>query len=578
MQAMRNLKVGILLVVAMAVTQFGIGQTKKKLTLKKPNLRIGEKIGGMAGNLMTAKTTELSNTAPIVSLIVGVYNPDAKTSEARYFPKGTQEGDHLMYCTFMKQEGMGMLKVSGQISCDEDSMEYVGVGSYGVNFSRPIEGTKTINIKSESGQTARIAVDPIPEVEILDINGDWGMPVLDLNDDFTIRITHPEGSDGTTIKVGLLTDVAGARAWNYFADFKATGDRITIPKEAFSNLEINGKLGAGQVNKGLNYIVVLREKVIEYHEEKGDKVSGDCARVKIQVKAYGTKPVIVKGKQEEGVLTEIKFSGRVRNKYAFSIYKPNARTGIPLSRASNFGLASLTVNGRTYRKETKSGEHTYTSMGTRYTKTWTVTTTYKFPQLPDSHWEQVMDDFYNSWTDVLQTKYNVSHVPIEAITNNPVYQQSFTASDLNTATKVSKSYRYTKRVSPGHLGSVLTSLSAEGVTGLMGQSKLDGLVSLEINFDIGANKDKKIVLLPTVKFSVRGIDETKNNRQGVYAEGFITLKEGVPFSSEAVLANPKALSEVLNIEELMASISIMLDELRKKEVEMGYDKIWSIGE
>jgi len=74
------------------------------------------------------------------------------------------------------------------------------------------------------------------------------------------------------------------------------------------------------------------------------------------------------------------------------------------------------------------------------------------------------------------------------------------------------------------------------------------------------------------------VDETKNNKRGVYAEGFITLSEGVPYNEEHLKSNPDYLSEVLNMNELMESISYMLDALRKKEVEMGYDKIWSIGE
>ncbi|UTW63950.1 hypothetical protein KFE98_07370 [bacterium SCSIO 12741] len=551
---------------------------KKKLTIKKPNLRIGEKIGNLAGNMMTAKTDDLGATAPIVTLIMGVYPVETKTSESKYFPKNTREGDHLVYTTFMKSEGMGMYKILGNVSCEGDSLDYVGVGSYGLNFDKPVEGPKKVDITTETGGKATVTVEPIPEVEILEINGDPTMPILDLNEDFTLKISHPEGAEGTTIKVGLLTDVAGARAWNYFADFKATDKVITIPKESFSSLEINGKLGAGQVNKGLNYLVVLRQKITEYGETTPEQASGDCGKVKIQVQAYGAKPVIVKGKQEEGVITELKFSGRARKKYAYSIYKPNARTGIPFSRASNFGLASLTINGRTYKKESKSGTNTWTVGDTRYTQTWTRTTTYEFPQLPDEYWETAMESFYQSWEKMMAEKFSIKHVPVETITSDPVYTEFFPITEQNTKTRISKNYKNTKRVSPESLREIMKTLNDDSFGELMKSTRVDGMVSLEINFDIGANRDNNIVLLPKVKFSIQGIDETKENRRGVYAEGFITLSTGVPFSSEALEGNPEYLSHILNLEELMASISYMFDALRQKEVEMGYDKIWNIGE
>jgi len=473
---------------------------KKETETKKPNLRIGEKLGGLAGNMMTAKTSDLGTTAPIVSLIIGVYPLETKTSEVNYFPKGTREGDHMLSVTFMKNEGMGLLKILGSVSCENDSLEYVGVGSYTKTFNRPVTSAKKVEITTETGQKATVMVEPIPEIEIIEINGDPTMPILDLNEDFTIKISNPPGSEGTIVKVGLLTDVAGARAWNYFADFKSTDKVINIPKESFSSLEINGKLGAGQVKKGLNYLVVTREKITEYGNTTPEQVSGDCPKVKIQVRAFGSKPVIVKGRQEEGVITELKFSGRAKNKYAYSIYKPNARTGIPFSRASNFGLASLTINGRTYKKETNSGTSSWSVGNTRYTQSWTTTTTYKFPQLPDSYWENVMDKFYKSWEQTMSEKFSINHIPVDKVTSSAVYNQFFTVSEQNTSTLITKSYLNTKRVNPESFNEVLAGLNDDSFRNLMTNTNVDGLVSLEINFDIGANKDGKVVLLPKIKF------------------------------------------------------------------------------
>lgn len=550
---------------------------------QKMKLRLGEKIGGLAGNLMTAKTTDLSLTSPIITLIVGVYDPETGTSEAKYFPEGTQEGDHIISATFMKNEGVGLYKVDGSITCDGEEMAYVGLGSNVYRFEKPVAKSQKVTVVTSTGDIASFEVDYIPEIEILEINGDPTLPIIDLKEDLRIKFTHPAGSEGTTVKVGLLTDIMGARAWNYFADFKSTDQEVLIPKESLSNLEINGALNAGQVNKGMTQIVVIREKIVEQSQAREGQIKGNCVNAKLQTQAYSSKPVIVKGRQENGVISQLKFSGRHKNKYAYSIYKPNARTGIPFSRAQQFGLASLSISGSTYKKETNSGSNSWSIGNTKYTQTWTRTTTYEFPQLPDKHWEIAMDQFYIKFEKMFNQKLNIPFVAVETITSSEMYKGMFPVDDINTAKKIRKSYKNTSKIEPSKFGDILKNLSSSqtGETktaNLMTATKTDGLVTVAIDFEIGADKDDKIVLLPKVTFSIKGMDETKGNREGTYADGFITLSTGVPYSEELVKKNPNYLVEVLNIDQLIDCISFMITSLKAKEVEMGYDKIWSIGE
>ena len=226
-----------------------------------------------------------------------------------------------------------------------------------------------MNIKTETGGEASFKVDPVPGVEIISINGDNTFPIVDLTEDLKIKFTHPAGAEGTNVKVGLLTDVAGARAWNFFAEFKSTSEEVTIPKESFSNLEISGKMNAGQVNRGLTYMVVMREKITEQSELPEGAITGDVSGVTFKAQSYGTKGVLVKGKQENGVIAEVKFAGRIKDELSYSIAKPNATKGIPFSRASRFGLVSLSIDGKTYKKETESGTGTHSSGGSIYTTT-----------------------------------------------------------------------------------------------------------------------------------------------------------------------------------------------------------------
>ena len=273
----------------------------------------------------------------------------------------------------------------------------------------------------------------------------------------------------------------------------------------------------------------------------------------------------------------------IKKTLGYEVHKPNARTGLPFSRASNFGLLSMTINGKTYKKESESGSSSYTMGNTRYTSSWTTTTTYEFPQLPDSYWDTMMENFYQKMTAYFKNQMSVDFVPVEKITSAPGYESLFVDAEVNTEKKISRTYKNTKRASPGSVGEIFRNLSSSkssenGATNMMNSAGVDGLVTVEINFDIGANRDDKVVLLPTVKFNITGIDETKGNRQGTYANGYISYRDGIPFNGDLAKSDPSYLSTILNIDNIISCMAYMLDNLKAKEVEMGYDEIWSIGE
>lgn len=576
-------KTVLIVSIILGISVQGFSQEKKKKKFNIPEIKLREKLGGLTGSLMTGKAEDLSLTAPTISLISGMYDPATKTSESKYFPEGSQEGSHAMFITFMKNEGMGMLKIEGEVQCEKEEMEYVGMGSYGKLFDTPLSSSKTINITTVTGDKASFTLEPVPEIEIISINGDEIFPILDLKEDFKIKVSHPEGSEGTTIRIGLISGVAGATAVNNFAEFKATGNEVTIPKESFSNMEYSGKLGTGQFEKGLTYLVVTREKITENSAIKPENLSGNTGKVKFKSVAYGSRQVVVKGRQENGIITEVKFSGRYKDKLAYSIYKPNATKGIPLSRASKFGLASLSISGETFRQETSSGSSSYTSLGTRYTKTWSRTTTYEFPQLPENHWEAAMGAFYKTFESSLGSNFSISFIDVDKLTANKNYGAFFSGNEYLNKKGISKSYRNTMFTTPTSFYELWanrsSSQSAENPSlMLMKELELDGLVSIQISFDIGADKDDKIVLIPKVNFSVKGVDETRNYAQGTYAEGYITYKVGIPYNENRIKTDPTYLAEILNVEEIMANITFMLQALQEKEQELGFDKIWSIGE
>lgn len=556
---------------------------KKKFKLEKPKLNVREKLGDITGNLMTSKTADISVTAPMVTLITGIYSKDTKTSESKYFPDDSQEGDHMMAITFMKNDGFGMYKIEGEVSVDGTQAEYPGLGSYMYNFDKPVDGPKTMKVKTESGQEASFTIEPLPTIEILSINGDNTFPIIDLKEDLKIKFTHPEGAEGTNVKVGLLTDVAGARAWNFFAEFKSTADEVTIPSESFSNLEISGQLNAGQVNRGTTYLVVMRERVIQESELKEGQVTGPVQGTVLKAQSYGVKGVLVKGKQENGVIAEVKFAGRIKDELSYAISKPNATKGIPFSKASRFGLVSMSIDGKTFKKETESGSNTYYSGGSQYTATWTRTTTYTFPQLPNGHWDAVMDAFYQKFTAMSESDLSVEYIPVDSVTGSPKYQGFYALQEQNSSEEIKRTYKNTLSLTPINFGQFWANRSSSQ-TGdtpdmlLMKDLNVDGLVSLNITFDVGANENDQVVLLPKVSFSIKGRDETRDNKSGTYADGFIQFQRGVPFSEEKLKNDPNYLVEVLNIDEMVAGIRYMIQALIVKEKELGFEEIWSIGQ
>jgi len=554
----------------------GATNTKKK--------GLGEKIGNFAGSLLTAKTDRLDNVAPTITITSGLYDMRTKTSETKYFPEGTCEGEYAIGVSFFKNEGSGLLNLKdGEVLCDGKPMEYVGLGSYLMMFPEPFTEPKKLEIKAANGDQASFIVKPIPEIEIVSINGDRTLPIIDLDEDVTVEYFNPPGADSTTVTASMLTDIMGVRAFNKFADFPAAKTKVTIPKQAFSNLEVSGKMNAGNLNKGENYFLLERVVRTENSQLGPEQKRGKIPNATLVAKAYSSWPVIVKGKQDEGVITQLNFSGKFTDdRIGFEVYKPNARTGIPFSNGSKFGLVSLTLNGRLYHKESKSSTSQWTVGNTRYTQTTTITTILEFPQLPDEQWDNMLAAVYMGVKALFSDKFNIGFVDVDQITSRPQYNKLFTDDEINTYTKISRTYEGTKRSTPKRLselfGNLSSSQSAESPMNMMMQEAgVDGLLSMDINLDIAADSKNHVVLLPSINFSIIGRDETKGNRNGTYAQGTIRFRKGVPFNETAVRSDPYSLVKVCSVDKMVECLEYMLTSLRNKEIAMGYEKIWNIG-
>jgi hypothetical protein len=266
----------------------------------------------------------------------------------------------------------------------------------------------------------------------------------------------------------------------------------------------------------------------------------------------------------------------------FDFYKPNATLGIPLSQATAFGLTSFTLDGKTFKEESFSSSSTSYGIGGTVTTRTTITTyTYEFPQLPDEHWDYLMEVFYASVTKLLKDKYSVNFVPVEDITATTQYGTLFKAEAANTKYVIKKSYKNTLRSSPQSLSEMLGSVSSNNtsnvpVVNMMKEVNVDGLLNMSLKLTVGGDKDKKIVLSPELRITIVGRDENNNSKQGTYLIGMITAP-GVPFNSEVVKKDKQALVAACSIPQILEALDKALATMKVKEVEFGYDKIWSIG-
>ena len=100
---------------------------------------------------------------------------------------------------------------------------------------------------------------------------------------------------------------------------------------------------------------------------------------------------------------------------------------------------------------------------------------------------------------------------------------------------------------------------------------------MPFSFQVAGNSDGNVILIPSLKLSIIGRDETNNNKQGSYASAYIVNTIGNPFNGDLIRTNPDALAQACSTDEMMAALMDGIRNLRLKEVELGYDKIWNIG-
>jgi hypothetical protein len=548
---------------------------------KKKGLNLGERIGKMTGDLLTSKTADLKLVVAKPTYYSGVFPLNVGTTESKLMPVTTIEGDHVVSVSFFKNEGAGLYKILGDVTCNGEPMNYLGLGSYTHSSSTPYSEGPKIEITTETGDKASFVLAPIPEIKLLKVNGETSLPLVDVSEDLDIEIFNPEGAEKTRIKVSLLADAMGVRVFNHFADFEsgpAGVRKIKIPKSALANPETAGQLNVGNYNKGENMLLLERMLITENDKLSSAQQKGNIHSAELKYVSCASMPVIVKGKQEGGLNFGLRVTGYAPNtSFGFDFSKPNATTGIPLSLGSKFGLSSLTLEGTTFKQTSTSS----TSYGYNCTRTTITTYTYQFPQLPNEHWDYVMETLYTAVTKMFKEKYKIDFVPVEKVVGTSQYQTLFPAPEKNTKSVIETSYKNTLRTNAERISEILGSVSSNQTTdvpivNMMKEADVDGLVSMHLTLTVGGNKAGQVILSPRLNIGISGRDESNKSKQGTYVVGLLS-GSGMPFNGDEVKKDKRALVNAINIPELIQALDYAMATTRKKEIEFGYDAIWTIG-
>lgn len=525
--------------------------------------------GKLAVNMMTQSTSDLSNSAIVAYYTTNLYPATTRTYEATYDAKLWGEGSSQVMFNVLKRSGVGMYKIDGTVKMNDVAVPNVMAGNYGLLLPPADKEPRRVNIQTSTGKTAAFTIAPTLPVSIKSINGKADGATVNLNEDMTIELDNPRGSEGTMLSVKLIMDVLGVRSF-VETIVARSANRIVVPKEAFANALVTASAGGFvSFNKGPNTVLVER------FATNLDQIDGLGAIQRVS-RAWSSKPVTVTG--DAGNKTGIKVEGTFgegADKFTYSAAKPAAFTGIPFAKGKTFGLASFSIRGTIFSQKSTSSSSTTGNV----TTTTTTTTTLAFPQLPDSYWNNLLETMYGDFIKTLRSEYKIEMVPVERVTAARAYASLEVPSETNTSVKVARNYKGTKTLIPTSMSGLLGSVSStfahdRPIDRLLREAGVDGLISVTIDFQISTDAGGKIVLNPVMSYR---FDGPVNGYFASTSYGYGAVQgQGAPFNREAVEKDPNSLTRVLKKDLLMGAFKKMLHDLQAVEDKEGYTRIWAL--
>lgn len=537
-------------------------------------------LGTIAAKLMTQKTDDLENVAVTVRYMQNLYTPATKTTEATYLPEFWKEGSNAIIVNFLKRKGVGMYYIDGTVTIDGEVVPHITNGAYVKAIDTSDKSVKKVVIETTKGQRVEYEIGPIQPVSILSLNGvkrsdllDASKPVveIDLQKDFELELSNPKGSADSDIKISMIGDIMGVRAFTEVAVIKA-GNKLIIPSAIFNN-----PAGSLLPNMGDNYIQIERFKLND------KQVSGVGATQAISI-SWDVLPVKLVGTQEKTAFGVSKNIGvqvkkeieTPRGKMDIDFSKPNAFLGRPFSSGKKFAVVSFTLRATKLQQQKVSSSES-TSGNVKTTTTTTATRT--FPKLPDAYWDDLVEKLYKDVESVLLSTYDMKLIPIEKVLQSPSYQLLDPVPDELTVVEVSKSYKGTKYLLPTNITSILNNVSSTFASDrpdarLIRELGVDGIIAVTVDLSMPW---EEFTLAPKVSVRITGGPNGYTAGPTVFAQGTIS-GNGVPLDAANMDAKSvmDVLPKVIRRDDLKMALRTAFKELDAAEKDKGYDRIWAL--
>jgi hypothetical protein len=537
-------------------------------------------ISGAASGLMTEKTANIALATVQASYITNLYGQDTREIGAEIFGPEWQAGKNAIGVLFLKKQGIGFYEIDGtlgyrNVGSNEPlkPLKYIANGMHAAILDGSDVAPKEIVVKTSVGQEARFVVQPLQPVKVTAINGKSEGAMINTNQDLVLDLDIPKGKTGQ-IRVSLISTVMTNRAFVDIGVFKPQ-KKLVIPAAAFRHLSVSSSAQSFvALDNGPNFLRV------EHFEARGKDTlkTPTVAAFQNLGLAWDTVPVTLSGDARDQSFLTIKgeMPASVPQKLIrYEMTKSNAFYSPPLVAAKKLGMASVTVEGTLFEQKRSESTSDYGS----YRVTTITTITKEFPQLPDTHWDQMLQSLHNEAGALFTQQFKHGIVPTEKMVAAKTYQELEEPEATLTKSFIRRNHKGSKYLMARSLGGIIASTSStlaedRPPSRLMRETGTDGLLSLDLNLQIATDDEGRLILIPVLNFKIDGPPNGYVVGPTSYATGSI-YGTGVPFS-KAELSNPANLSRVVQQKELLAALKKGLTELEAKAEQAGYHAIWKL--
>ncbi len=381
-----------------------------------------------------------------------------------------------VFLGFTNKSGIGLCSTDGEVTVENQTIPYAGIGTYFHGFSPEKRGNKKVLITSSNGDNIELEIEPAQSLEILSIDGlpKGEVAELDGSKDIVVELANGDADPKSQLHVQLVCKLMGTPII-YDLLVTQAKNKIVIPKESFYNFE-----GSPSPFAKTNTLIVNR--VTETLVEKTDagalrtisaymdwapvKVSGDIANGNVLTMGFDTTKN-----------TQMNLNVKNEGNYTLNLKKGNPYTSAPLTQMKSVAIASFVVRGNLSSKQVSA------------TEDWTVETTKWFPELSDQNWQMLSNKMYDQFVTHL-SNMGIQVINSNDVVNSEAYNHIKSIQDGATKNFVEVGAYGTKRILTTSGDDIMEDLSISFPSDfiserLISELEVDGV--LAVTFDLDFN-------------------------------------------------------------------------------------------